>query len=96
MTPQLARSIKATIQSDTDWLWTWSGACFGYRREGSLFTHDGQEVGHFFGSEVYGATGRYLGEINFAEDGPRLITNLYKKSRTRAILWLTLNVLRSR
>jgi hypothetical protein len=85
MTPQPARSnIDAVVHGERVWLWTWSGACFGYRREASLFTHDGQEVGRFFGAEVYGANGRYIGEINAAEDGSRLITNLYKKTQTRA------------
>jgi hypothetical protein len=85
MTPQLARStISESVQSGREWLWTWSGACFGYRRENSLFTHDGLEVGHFIGAEVYGADGAYIGELNIAADGPRLITNVYKKSRTSA------------
>jgi hypothetical protein len=83
MTPQPARSIiSAVVQSSRDWLWTWSGACFGYRRDTSLFTHDGQEIGRFVGAEVYSSDGVYIGELNIAADGPRLITNVYKKSRT--------------
>jgi hypothetical protein len=86
MTPQMARStISESVQSGRDWLWTWGGACFGYRRETSLFSHDGLEIGHFIGAEVYGADGAYIGELNIAADGPRLITNVYKKSRTGAI-----------
>jgi hypothetical protein len=84
MTPQPARSIlDAVVQSERVWLWSWSGVCFGYRRANSLYTHDGQEIGRFSGAEVYGATGRYIGEINAAGDGSRLITNVYKKTRTR-------------
>lgn len=77
------RSLEVSVESDFEWLWTWSGACFGYRREMSLFSHDGLEVGRFFGTEVYGADGQYIGEVGAAGDGPRLITNLYKRSRTR-------------
>lgn len=85
MTPQPSRSfVEAVVQNSRDWLWTWGGACFGYRRETSLFTHDGQEVGRFVGAEVYGTDGTYIGELNHAADGPRLITNVYKKSRTGA------------
>lgn len=84
MTPQPARSVlDAVVHGERVWLWTWGGICFGYRRDNSLFTHDGKEVGRFFGGEVHGTDGRYMGEINVAEDGPRLITNVYKKSRTR-------------
>jgi hypothetical protein len=51
----------------------------------SLFTHDGIEVGRFSGAEVYGADGSYLGELrNTEEDGDRLITSSYKKSRMAA------------
>ena len=63
------------------WLWTWNGVAFGYRLGDSLFTHDGAEVGRFFGLEIYSADGRYLGELSTAEAGDRLITNLYKKGR---------------
>src|SRR5262249_47682961 len=64
-----------------EWLWTWDGDCFGYRMGNSLFTHDGMEVGRFSGVEVYGIDGSYLGELGSTEDGSRLVTNLYKKSR---------------
>jgi hypothetical protein len=63
-----------------DWLWTWSGVCFGYRRGDSLFTCDGIEVGRFSGAEVYGPDGRYLGELMNGHSGVRLITSSYKKS----------------
>jgi hypothetical protein len=84
MTTQTALSIEAIAESGRDWLWTWSGECFGYRKEVSLFTADGLEVGRFVGTEVYGADGQYIGEITLAGDGPRLITNVYKKSRSHA------------
>jgi len=61
------------------WLWTWAGTCFGYRRNDSLFTHDGREVGRFDGDEIYGVDGRYLGGIK----NDKLITKLDKKSRMR-------------
>ena len=63
-------------------MWTWNGISFGYRLGGSLFTYDGIEVGRFCGAEIYGVDGLYLGELRSAEDGSRLITNTYKKSRT--------------
>jgi len=83
MTNQSVKTVRAKpVASKPDWLWTWSGICFGYRLEDSLFTHQGVEVGRFSGPEVYGVDGRYLGEVGNATDGYRLITNLYKKGRT--------------
>jgi hypothetical protein len=84
MTTKPSRSIEVFVESGCDWLWTWSGACFGYRRQVSLFTHDGLEVGRFCGADIHGPDGWYIGEIITAEDGPRLITNVYKKTRVRA------------
>ncbi len=55
-----------------DWFWTWGGECFGYRRDDKLFTYHGLQVGRFYGDEVYGSDGRYLGEIKSEK---RLITN---------------------
>jgi hypothetical protein len=72
----------ASAATEPSWLWTWGGACFGYRQGDSLFTYGGKETGRFHGTEVYGADGRYLGELSSASDGERLITNVYKKSRT--------------
>jgi len=66
------------------WLWTWGGRCFGYRRGDSLFTFDGIEVGRFVDMEVYGIEGGYLGELKRTEDGDRLITSNYKRSRSIA------------
>jgi hypothetical protein len=82
MIPQ-RRSIERPVENKLDWLWTWNGDCFGYRQEASLFTYDGVEVGRFLGPEVYSFDGRYLGEMSAAQDGYRLITNVYKKSRTQ-------------
>ncbi len=45
------------------WFWNWGGECFGYQRGNSLFTHHGIEAGRFHGNEIYGADGRYLGEV---------------------------------
>jgi hypothetical protein len=59
-----------------DWLWTWGGECFGYRREDRLFAYHGHQVGKIHGDEVYGPDGRYLGEIK----NSRLITNISKKA----------------
>ncbi len=84
MRSQGVQTLKTAPGGAPDWLWTWNGICFGYRRGDSLFTHDGVEVGRFFGTAVYGADGGYLGELSSAEDGSRLITNLYKKSHTAA------------
>ncbi len=86
MSNQADRSVRALLTSLTpNWLWTWNGVCFGYRRGDSLFTYDGIEVGRFSGAEVYGAEGSYLGEVRSTEeDGDRLITSSYKKSRMAA------------
>ena len=85
MSTQPARSLEtAPALATPDWLWTWNGTCFGYRREDALFTCDGVEVGRFFGNEIYGVDGRYLGELGKAEDGRRLISSSYKKLQTRA------------
>lgn len=64
-----------------DWLWTWSGECFGYRRNDRLFAYNGRQVGRFHGDEVYGCEGRYLGEIKSRN---RLITNVSKKGRVKS------------
>jgi hypothetical protein len=74
--------VGGTSDPSSEWMWTWNGRSFGYRLGDSLFTFDGIEVGRFSGAEVYGIDGRYLGEVRGAEDGNRLITNTYKKSRT--------------
>jgi hypothetical protein len=86
MSTQSGRSVRAALDLLTpNWLWTWNGICFGYRRGDSLFTHDGFEVGRFVGAEVYGADGSYIGEIRSSEvDGHRLITSSYKKFRAAA------------
>src|SRR5215472_5518724 len=81
MVAQVVQSLKATIAKD---LWTWGGVYFGFRRQNSLFTHDGIEVGRFSGLEVYAPDGRYLGELGSTEDGDdRLVTSSYKQSLTR-------------
>jgi hypothetical protein len=86
MSTQAARSVRAILASLTPiWLWTWNGVCFGYRLGDSLFTYDGIEVGRFSGAEVYCVDGSYLGEVRSTEeDGDRLITSRYKKSRMAA------------
>jgi hypothetical protein len=83
MSTSADRSVRTILASlAPNWLWTWNGVCFGYRRADSLFTYDGIEVGRFSGTEVYGADGSYLGEVRSTEeDGDRLITSSYKKSR---------------
>jgi hypothetical protein len=83
MSTQAPRSILASLTPN--WLWTWNGVCFGYRRGDSLFTYDGIEVGRLSGAEIYGADGRYLGVVRSTEeDGDRLITSSYKKLRIAA------------
>lgn len=64
------------------WLWTWGGRSFGYRRDDLLFTKDGSNIGYFQGEEVYSTHGEYLGELK----NGRLITknsSTYKRSSTR-------------
>jgi hypothetical protein len=59
-----------------DWFWDWGGECFGYRVDDKLFAYHGVQVGRFDDEEVYGADGRYLGEIM---SDNRLITHRGKK-----------------
>jgi hypothetical protein len=59
-----------------DWFWTWGGECFGYRNGDWLFAYTGRQVGKFYDDEVYGADGRYLGEVRSKN---RLITHRGKK-----------------
>lgn len=63
-----------------DWLWTWSGECFGYRDGDDLWTADGRHVGRFDGTEAYGSDGHYLGEVM---SDNRLITHMGKKNWRR-------------
>jgi hypothetical protein len=60
-----------------DWLWTWSGKCFGYRDGVLLWTYDGRHVGKFCGEEIFDKNGHYLGEI---KNGRHLITKKSKKA----------------
>ena len=76
------KTAQSNPSIESEWLWTWSGLSFGYRLKDSLFTHDGMEIGRFSGTEVYGPDGHYLGELRVSDDGKRLITNIYKRSRT--------------
>jgi len=87
MNSQAVRSFRAALEEEAltpQWLWTWNGVCFGYRRGDSLFTCGGIEVGRFSRAELYGVDGRYLGEVRSTGDGDRLITSSYKKSCTAA------------
>ncbi len=83
MVVEAIRSLSRGILPG-DLLWTWQGRYFGYRRGDSLLTHHGIEVGRFCGSEIYGIDGSYLGELACTEDGVRLVTCSYKKSRRAA------------
>jgi len=60
-----------------NWFWTWGGECFGYREHDALYAYHGLQVGQFHGEEIYGADGRYLGEV-MSDD--RLITHKSKKN----------------
>lgn len=80
MNAYLPQQIGATTEGIMQWFWTWSGKCFGYRVDESLYTHKGREVGRFYDGEIYGADGRYLGEIRLRN---RLITNRQKSNRIR-------------
>lgn len=46
-----------------EWLWTWGGVFFGYRRGDNLFTYHGVQAGRFYGKHVHGTDGQYLGEL---------------------------------
>ncbi|HUS08811.1 MAG TPA: hypothetical protein VMZ52_21080 [Bryobacteraceae bacterium] len=78
----------SAVQVENIWLWTWSGACFGYRRRDSLFTYDGREVGRFDGNEVYGSNVQYLGEVK----DDRLITRAAHKMQKRATFEPTVRI----
>lgn len=69
------------FDGERTWLWTWSGKSFGYREGDRLFTLEGLEVGRFYGREVYGPDGAYLGEVGPGDDAVALATNLYKRGR---------------
>lgn len=79
MTPGTARAVTSVL-TEPQWLWTWSGVCVGYRSGDSLFGCNGREIGHFYGTEIYGWDGEYLGELRDAYDGMRLTTSSYKKA----------------
>lgn len=64
-----------------EWLWTWSGAAFGYRAGDDLWTHDGRHVGRFHNEQIYHPDGRYLGELM---DGIRLITAKFRRTAHQA------------
>ena len=59
-------------------LWEWNGSFFGFRDKFDLWTYDGRQVGRFYGEEVYGPDGRYLGELLHNN---RLITCLKKEAK---------------
>jgi hypothetical protein len=61
-------------------LWTWSGRYFGSSDGAALWTHSGRLAGRFHQDEIYGAAGRYLGEVR---DNDRLITNSSKKNQSQ-------------
>ena len=63
-----------------NWVWTCSGECFGYRIDDALYTYWGLQIGHIEGDEVYGADGKYLGDI---QTGNRLVTKKGKKHQVR-------------
>lgn len=64
-----------------EWFWNWGGECFGYRDGDALYAYHGLQVGQFYGDEIYGADGHYLGEIM---NGDRLITHKGKKAWRRS------------
>jgi hypothetical protein len=73
---------RSLVRSSTEWMWTSSGECFGYRLGDQLFTYDGRQAGRFTeGDEVYGPTGDYLGEVRKTN---RLVTNTSKRKWNRA------------
>ena len=72
-------SLNGSGRVVNQWLWTWSGTFFGYRRRDSLFTYDGREVGRFDGKEVYGPDVHYLGELK----NDRLIVRESNKTQKR-------------
>jgi hypothetical protein len=61
-------------------LWTWSGRYFGCSDGAALWTHSGRLAGRFHQDEIYGAAGRYLGEVR---DTDRLITKISKKNKSQ-------------
>lgn len=62
------------LYQSMEWLWNWSGACFGYRDGDDLWTYNGKHAGRFRGDQIFGSNGRYLGEVR----NNRLITHLGK------------------
>jgi len=62
-----------------EWVWTWSGKCFGYLDGEDLWTYDGKHVGKRRGDELFDRSGCYLGEVM---NENRLITNNARSSLT--------------
>jgi hypothetical protein len=80
-----ARALKRTLLKFVGVnrsIYMWNGHYFGERSRGSLFTYRGIEAGHFYGVEVYGSDGAYLGELIGRR---RLITHQAKKPKR----WVT-------
>jgi hypothetical protein len=81
MKTSISTQAFRALSIEPNWLWTWNGVCVGHRVGDSLFASDGLEVGRFSGFEIYAADGQYLGELTTCEEGPRLVTSVYKKGR---------------
>jgi hypothetical protein len=71
-----------------NWFWTWRGVSFGYRKGDQFFTYCGVQAGKFYDDDVYGADGKYLGEI---KSGNCLITNEVRRTNGKGRLVAYMN-----
>lgn len=62
--------------------WTWSGRYIGVQQGDYLVTCSGRVLGKFYGKEIYGQNGHYIGEVGRNE---RVFKNTSKKSQRRPI-----------
>lgn len=62
-----------------EWLWTWKGQSFGYKRANELRLQDGSHVGTFVDNKVFGLDGKYIGEIR---NKNRLIVHKASKGKS--------------
>lgn len=80
----LREGFAVEVSIPIEWLWTWGGVYFGYRKGEWLFSYEGIGVGRFVGDEVFDANGKYLGELGSTGQEVRLTASNYKNNRVVA------------
>ena len=76
-------AIYTTQLDELDWIWNWSGKCFGYIDRDELWKYTGQFAGLIVSddnvSEIYNENGEYIGEVY---SNGRLVSDLTKADKT--------------